>query len=167
MDFPPLNVAMRPAAAADLPHLQRIRQAAFEPVFAAFRTMLGDELYQRVQAREVEAQHALLASLCTADSGWEVHVAEVPGTVVGFVAIQLDHARGIGEIGLNAVHPAHAGRGFGTSMYRFALARMKAAGMRAATVSTGGDDGHAAARRAHEKAGFSARIPSVWLCRTL
>ena len=42
-----------------------------------------------------------------------------------------------------------------------------AAGMRAATVSTGGDDSHAAARRAYEKAGFSARIPSVWLCRTL
>jgi hypothetical protein len=39
--------------------------------------------------------------------------------------------------------------------------------MQAATVSTGGDPSHAPARRAYEKAGFSAQIPSVWFCRTL
>lgn len=163
----PLNFAMRPAVANDLPHLQRVREAAFAPVFAAFRAMLGDELYERVQAREDEAQQALLASLCARDSGWEVHVADVAGAVVGFVALQFDPARQVGEIGLNAVHPEHAGRGIGTAMYGFALARMRDAGMRAATVSTGADASHAPARRAYEKAGFSAQIPSVWLCRKL
>jgi GNAT superfamily N-acetyltransferase len=73
----------------------------------------------------------------------------------------------MGEIGLNAVDPAHVGHGVGTAMYDFALARMKEAGMRVATVSTGGDPSHMPARRAYEKAGFTASIPSVWMCRTI
>lgn len=52
-------------------------------------------------------------------------------------------------------------------MYDFAIARMKAAGMRVATVATGADASHAPARRAYEKAGFTVQIPSVWLCRKL
>jgi hypothetical protein len=41
---------------------------------------------------------------------------------------------------------------------------MKEAGMQVATVSTGGDPSHAPARRAYEKAGFTASIPSnCWL----
>jgi hypothetical protein len=38
---------------------------------------------------------------------------------------------------------------------------------RVATVATDGDASHAPARRAYEKAGFTAHIPSVWLCRKL
>lgn len=120
-----------------------------------------------MQAREDAAQRDLLASLLSSQSGWEVHVAEVSGSVVGFVAIQLDHETRVGEIGLNAVHPGHAGRGIGTAMYDFALSRMKAAGRRAANVATGGEAGHAPARRAFEKAGFTVQIPSVWLVRKL
>ncbi|HEY5869291.1 MAG TPA: GNAT family N-acetyltransferase, partial [Candidatus Tectomicrobia bacterium] len=87
--------------------------------------------------------------------------------VVGFVAIRLNHDTYVGEIGLNAVHPAHAGQGVGTTMYAFAIARMQEAGMHVATVATGGDPSHAPARRAYEKAGFTVHIPSVWLCRKL
>ena len=89
------------------------------------------------------------------------------GTVVGFVSLQLNQETQIGEIGLNAVHPDHASKGVGTAMYDFAIARMKEAGMRVATVATGGDPSHAPARRAYEKAGFTVQIPSVWLCRKL
>jgi GNAT superfamily N-acetyltransferase len=89
------------------------------------------------------------------------------GTVVGFVSLQLNQETQIGEIGLNAVHPDHAGKGVGTAMYDFAIARMKEAGMRVATVATGGDPSHAPARRAYEKAGFTVQIPRVWLCRKL
>lgn len=39
--------------------------------------------------------------------------------------------------------------------------------IRVATVASGGDPGHAPARRAYEKAGFNVTIPSVWMCRTL
>ncbi|MGI6083680.1 MAG: hypothetical protein ACOYEP_12525 [Limnochordia bacterium] len=40
----------RPAAKSDALLLERIREAAFAPVFASFRSILGDELYDLVQA---------------------------------------------------------------------------------------------------------------------
>lgn len=167
MDAPRPHVVMRPVRADDPPHLDKVRQAAFAPVFASFRSILGDDIYDLAQAREDEAQGELLVALLAPESGWEVYVAEVASTVVGFVSIQLNHETHVGEIGLNAVHPDHAGKGVGTAMYDFAIGRMKEAGMRVATVATGGDPSHAPARRAYEKAGFTVHIPSVWLCRKL
>jgi RimJ/RimL family protein N-acetyltransferase len=150
-----------------LPGLDAIRAAAFAPVFASFRSILGEEIYNLAQARDDNAQGDLLASALAPGSGWEVYAAEQAGVVVGFVSVRLNHETRVGEIGLNAVHPEHAGTGIGAEMYELVLARMKEAGMQVATVSTGGDPSHAAARRAYEKAGFKVQIPSVWLCRKL
>lgn len=158
---------MRTAHIDDLPRLEEIRRAAFAPIFASFRAMLGEEIYNLAQAGEDEAQGRLLASLLAPGSGWEVYAAELGDVLVGFVAIMLNRETLSGEIGLNAVHPDNAGQGIGTKMYDFSIARMKEAGMRVATVSTGGDASHAPARRAYEKAGFTATIPSVWMCREL
>jgi ribosomal protein S18 acetylase RimI-like enzyme len=161
------QVLLRQARADDRARLEEVRAAAFAPVFASFRSILGDEIYELAQAREDEAQGALLTSLLAPDSSWEVYVAEQDGFAVGFVAVQLRRETHVGEIGLNAVAPAYAGRGVGTAMYDFAISRMKEAGMRVATVATGGDPSHAPARRAYEKAGFDVQIPSVWMCRKL
>lgn len=161
------KLLIRGANAGDAPHFEDVRRAAFAPVFASFRSILGEELYQLAQAREDEAQAGYLAGLLAPDSGWEVYAAERAGIVVGFVALQLNRDTAIGEIGLNAVHPDWAGAGIGTAMYEFAIERMRGAGMRVATVSTGGDPSHAPARRAYAKAGFDVGIPSIWLCRKL
>lgn len=165
MPFPDPTIVL--ARAEHLARLEEIRAAAFAPVFASFRAILGDEIYERAQARVDAAQPELLASLLEPDSVWEVYVAEHGGVIAGFVSLRLDHDTKAGEIGLNAVHPDHAGRGIGTAMYDFALSRMREAGMRVATVATGGDPSHAPARRAYEKAGFDVQIPSVWMCREL
>lgn len=161
------NVVMRLARADDLPYFEDVRQAAFAPVFASFRSILGKDIYNLAQAHEDEAQGQLLVSLLAPESGWIIYAAEMNCTVIGFVSIQLSQDTQVGEIGLNAVHPNHAGQGVGTRMYDFAIARMKDAGMQVATVGTGGDPSHAPARRAYEKAGFTVKIPSVWLCQKL
>lgn len=155
------------ASVDHLPRFEDIRAAAFAPVFASFRAILGDEIYQTAQAREDRDQPRILASLLADDSGWEVYAAQLGDAVVGFLSIKLDRETRVGEIGLNAVDPDHAGCGIGTAMYEFAVARMREAGMRVATVATGGDPSHAPARRAYQKAGFDVEIPSVWMCRTL
>lgn len=167
MDTRRQEALLRPATTGDLSRLEEVRAAAFAPVFASFRAILGDEIYDLAQAREDEAQGALLASFLKPESAWEVHVAELDGIAVGFVSVRLDRATQVGEIGLNAVHPTHAGRGIGTAMYEYAISRMKDAGLRVATVATGGDASHAPARRAYRKAGFAVQIPSVWMCRKL
>lgn len=161
------TVSLRRAAAADTPRFQAIREAAYAPVFASFRSILGDDIYELAQARDDAAQGELLTSLLAPGSEWEVYAAEVEGLVVGFVSVRFNRETTVGEIGLNAVHPDHAGQGAGTAMYDFAIARMKEAGMRVATVGTGGDPSHAPARRAYRKAGFTAEIPSVWMFRMI
>jgi GNAT superfamily N-acetyltransferase len=70
------------------------------------------------------------------------------------VSFSLNREKRVGEIGLNAVHPTYAGRGIGTRMYEFVIARMLENGMMLATVGTGGDPSHEPARRAYRKAGF-------------
>jgi hypothetical protein len=80
----------RHARAEDAARLQAIRRAAFAPVFASFRSILGDELYELAQRREDEAQEGMLTSLMAADSGWELYVAQSGDEIVGFVAVQLD-----------------------------------------------------------------------------
>ena len=136
-------------------------------MFASFRAILGEDISQVTQARDDQAQAEYLASLLIPNSGWELYVAEHAGLVVGFVSVQLNRETSIGEIGLNAVHPDWAGAGLGTAMYNTMLERMRQAGMRVATVSTGGDSSHAPARRAYQKAGFYVGIPSIWLCQRL
>lgn len=116
---PPPIVAIRAVTTDDHASLEAIRQAAFAPVFASFRTILGDDIYALAQAREDAAQGELLASLLAPESNWRVYAAEIAGTIVGFVSIQLNQDTQVGEIGLNAVHPDHTGKGIGTALYDF------------------------------------------------
>ena len=167
MNTVPSNVVIRGASAGDATRLEEVRWVAFAPVFASFRSILGEDIYNLAQMREDQAQAGYLASLLAAGSDWEVYAAERAGSVVGFVSVRLSLDTSVGEIGLNAVHPDWAGEGIGTEMYRFAIERMREAGMRVATVSTGGDPSHAPARRAYEKAGFNLGIPSIWLWQKL
>lgn len=60
----------------------------------------------------------------------------------------------MGEIYMVAVDPDFQGQGIGTALIEVALTSMKDAGMSIAMVETGGDDGHAPARRTYEKVGF-------------
>lgn len=159
--------AFRPCRPDDLAELQRLRASAFQPVFRSFADCVGERIAVIAFARADAEQARLLERICREGSGHEVLVATVGGAIVGFVAFTLDVEARIGEIGLNAVDPAHAGRGIGTRMYEHVLGIMKARGMAVATVSTGGDPAHAPARRAYEKAGFGAPIPSVALYRLL
>ena len=161
------NLVIRPVKSDEISRLQEIRQAAFAPVFASFRSILGDEIYELAQAKEDDGQETLFSSMLEPDSDWEVYTAELAGTVVGFLALQNNLDTYIGEIGLNAVDPDYSGKGIGTAMYNFAIARMKEVGMKVATVATGGDPSHAPARRAYKKAGFTVEISSVWMCRKL
>jgi GNAT superfamily N-acetyltransferase len=151
----------------DLPALQAIRRAAFEPVFRSFRDIVGEKIaaLALVDADAEQAKH--LDDICVADSGHHVLVVTLDGNTVAFVSYTIDANKRTGEIGLNAVHPDYAGKGIGTWMYDYVLARMTELGMAVAVVGTGGDSSHAPARRAYEKAGFGPSIPSIYLYKLL
>ena len=68
------ELRFEPATRGDLRRLQAIRAAAFEPVFASFRALLGDTIYETAQAHEDAGQAGLLEAMFEPDSIWEVHV---------------------------------------------------------------------------------------------
>ncbi len=161
------DCTIRPFAPDDLARLHEIRMAAFRPVFPSFRAIVGEAIAEVAFARAEAEQADHLDKMCRPDSGREVHVVERDGRIVAFFGIALDHDTKLGELDLNAVDPAEQGRGIGTNMVAFALVRMMAAGMRVATVGTGGDPAHAPARRAYEKAGFGPAIPGMYYYKAL
>ncbi|MBQ0818386.1 MAG: GNAT family N-acetyltransferase [Methyloceanibacter sp.] len=140
---------------------------ALEPVFESFRNIVDEAISPLAFAPAEPDQAAHLNDLGKPDRDGKFFVAQIGEEIVGFMAVSLDEAKKTGEIGLNAVHQSHAGQGLGTRLNSFAIAIMRNAGMRLATMGTGGDPSHAPARRIYEKVGFGAAIPSVWLYKLL
>ena len=116
---------------------------------------IGSELYGRFYPDGWRASQRQAVQDVCASQEKRVWVAEVDARTVGFVAVEVyDPDRQMGEISMLAVDPDYQGGGIGTALTEFALDRLRDAGMTVAMVETGGDPGHAAARRTYEKAGY-------------
>jgi len=163
------ELVIRPVAPGDVAEVERIAVAAWEPVFAGFREALGEEMFAGVRGdwRKEKARQVRSACRDRPDQAFVAEDAE-SGRVAGFVTFHVtERPSRIGEIGNNAVHPDFQGRGIATRLYGHVLERMREIGCRYAKVSTGGDEAHAPARRAYEKAGFSVMISHVDYWREL
>jgi predicted N-acetyltransferase YhbS len=109
-------------------------------------------------------QREIVEKICKDHEKTLVWVAEVQGMITGFIAYTLNSKENgqdnTGEVELLAVHPDYQNGGIGTELNNFALEMMKESGMKLAIAATGGDPGHAPARRSYEKAGYTA-LPGV------
>ena len=94
-----------------------------------------------------------MEAICQDDTA-TVWVAEQQGRPVGFVALRIDLDSRTGEIYMLAVDPPVQRQGIGTALTSFAVQRLRDAGVGLVVVGTGGDAGHASARRVYEKVGF-------------
>ena len=145
---------VRPYEDRDTGALVDLSLRAWAPIFASLEQALGSEIFRRQHPDWREDQRRAVEDVCSANKG-QVWVADVGASTVGFVAVELHHPeRSMGEISMLAVDPEYQGGGIGTTLTEFALDRLKEAGMTVAMVETGGDPGHAAARRTYEKAGY-------------
>ena len=147
-------VLIRPYLEGDLERLVELSLLAWEPIFRSFRQILGSGIYSSIWPDWKAAQREGVTTICTEEEDTFVLVAEKDEQPVGFVACRLDVGENIGEVLLLAVHPDHQNQGIGTLLTTHSLNEMKLAGMRMAKVDTGGDPGHAPARRTYEKADF-------------
>jgi N-acetylglutamate synthase-like GNAT family acetyltransferase len=121
---------------------------------------LGSAIYTHIFPDWRTTQKETIETYCAAREDREVWIAELDGRMVGFFALELNHKEKTGEVTLLAVHPEAQNLGIGTELNNFALVKMKESGMKLAVVGTGGDPGHAPARRSYEKAGYTA-LPAV------
>lgn len=149
---------IRKAAADDMDKVAEIAIAAWKPIYEGYLRIMGEEMFQSFYAGWEERKTREIRDALGAEK-WSFYVTEKDGKIAGFVTYRQTGEKG--EICSNAVHPGFQGKGIGSMQYRFVLERMKEEGVKYVKVSTGGDEGHAAARRAYEKAGFDRAIPSV------
>lgn len=138
---------------------------AWEPVFAAIEQLIGSELLLLLRGDWRAGQEKEVRDVL-ADPANRVWVAETDGEAVGFVAAGLHDATGIGEIHMIAVDPRHQSGGIGTALTEVATDWFQTSGVRVAMIETGGDPGHAPARRVYEKAGYRA-LPAARFFKAL
>ncbi len=155
-----MNLRLRNIGDDDIEVVVQLSLLAWMPVFASFRQVLGSGIYNRLYPDWKSSQRKLVEEVCRDNTKYIVWVAELHGNVTGFIAYTLNLAERSGEVYLLAVHPDYQNRGIGTELNNFALREMKERGVRLVVVGTGGDPGHAPARRSYEKAGYTA-LPTV------
>ena len=127
---------------------------AWAPVFDSIQKSMNADVYQAFYPDHWRvSQQKAVEDVCAAEDT-QVWVAVDEDSTVGFVAVKLHSEDAMGEIYMVAVDPDFQGQGIGGALIEFALDWMKGAGMSIAMVETGGDSGHAPARRTYEKAGF-------------
>ncbi len=126
---------------------------AWEPVFGSIERAMDPEVFREQHPDWRVSQRDAIVSVC-ADKNVPVWVATEGSQTIGFVALKVHREDRMGEIYMIAVDPDFQRGGIATALTERSLAWFKQAGLTTAMVETGGDPGHAPARRTYESAGF-------------
>lgn len=149
---------IREATADDTDTLIKIAVNEWRAIYEGYREQLGDEIfplffddYENIKADQIREnmRHG------------NVYVTECDGRIAGFFHFTYLEDKKIGILLNNAVSGEYRGRGIGGRQYEAAFDMLRKLGALAVQVTTGLDDAHAPARRAYEKAGFSASTSSI------
>ena len=145
---------IRPYEPQYLNDVLRLSLRAWAPVFESIKTVMPPEVSGEIDPDWRNTQEKSVKDVCTS-SEMNVWIALDSGKVVGFVAVTLYPEAQMGEIYMLAVDPELQQQGIGSALTEYALDWIRKAGMTIAMVETGGDPGHAPARKTYEKVGFS------------
>jgi ribosomal protein S18 acetylase RimI-like enzyme len=140
---------------SDLPALLDLSIRAWSPVFASMESVLGAGIFNHLYSDWPSNQRDAVREVVVNEQKYTTMVAEVGSSLAGFFSIEIRLAEKTGEVYMIAVDPDYQNMGIGTELNLIALQMIKASGMSLAFVATGGDEGHAAARRTYEKAGYT------------
>ena len=126
---------------------------AWEPVFEGMQQSISPQIYEIFVPDWQAEQLRSLNTICN-DNAIHKIVAEIEGKLVGFAAMSFHPEDFLGQIYMIAVDPDCQKQGIGCALTEAGLKIIKEAGFSLAMVETGGDPGHAAARKTYEKMGF-------------
>lgn len=149
---------IRPATEEDADTLVAIALNEWKAIYEGYREQMGEELYFTFfpdcnADKEGQIRRNVASGNC--------FITECDGKIAGFINYVYSESEKIGTISNNAVSSEFRGRGIGPRQYEFVFDRLRSLGAVAVKVTTGFDDAHAPARRAYEKAGFSANTKSI------
>lgn len=149
-----MEIMILPCAEEQVLDCVRISVASYEKIHDVYEALLGEEIHDGVMGawRQNKAK-----TIDQQQRGKNAMVALLDGKVAGFVSYSI--INGVGHISNNAVDASFRGQGIAGRLYTCALEAMKKEGVQYASVLTGLDNGHAAARRAYKKVGFEKNLP--------
>lgn len=148
-----MTLDIRNYTPADAEAVVALSLRAWAPVFASAEQVLGSDLLTRLHPDWREDQEKAVRAVL-ADPAMHVWVAAASAQPTGFAAATLHSDRLMGEIYMLAVDPDYQRRGAGSALTQAATDWLRGSGMRVAMVETGGDPGHAPARRVYQRAGY-------------
>ena len=90
-----------------------------------------------------------------ADPDVKTFVVIIEDQPVGYASLKLHFDDMMGEVYMIATDPDHQGKGVAKALIEKSNAWFRENNMKITMIETGADDGHAPARRAYEKAGYS------------
>jgi ribosomal protein S18 acetylase RimI-like enzyme len=147
-------MVIEPYEATMLEAIVDLSLRAWAPVFESLRSAMLPEVYQAFYRDDWRAaQRAAVGAVCN-DPDISVSVATKDGRIAGFVALKCHAEDRMGEIYMIAVDPDFQRRGIAGRLTDHADGYFRSLGLSIAMVETGGDPGHAPARRTYESAGF-------------
>lgn len=138
---------------ADKDLLKKITLRAWEPVFEGLEKSMSPDIYEVFVPDWQAEQMRSLNTVCN-DEGIDMIVAELEGRIVGYSAVSYHPEDFLGQVYMIGVDPAVQQQGVGTALMEESLKMIKQRGFSLAMVETGGDPGHASARKTYEKMGF-------------
>ena len=152
------NFSIRPATTEDTEILVRIAQDEFRAIYGCIHQQLGEEVFSSFYPDPDEQKAQQIREDIASGNCF---VSEVDGQIAGFIRYIYYAKENIGVIGNNAVSAAFRGQGIGPRQYDFVFDLLRQKGAAGVKVTTGLDEAHAPARRAYEKAGFSAHTSQI------
>ena len=160
------EIRIVPYESSHIDDVLSLSMLAWDPVFPLMQEEIPDYVYSAFYPDGwQQRQRTDIAAVCE-DDETRVWVSLDEGVVSGFVGIRVHDEDSMGEIYVIAVHPDYQRQGICDALLSFAFDWLKKQELAMVMVETGGDQGHAAARAAYEKAGFE-RYPVARYFRKL
>ena len=160
-----MSLEIRDYRPADEEPVVALSLRAWAPVFASMEAVLGRELLSRLHPDWRHDQEQAVRAVLH-DPAMRIWVATDGAEPAGFAAARLHEERLLGEIYMLAVDPAQQRQGAGMALTETATGWLRDRGMRVAMINTGGDSGHAPARRVYERVGYT-NLPVARYFRSL
>lgn len=165
---------IRALRADDVDAVVEFSVRAWRPVFESFMRVMGPDIFPRIYPDWQAAQAKAVADACrneahqawVAEAGDGRAAAGSAGRPVGFAVVAIHDSPRSGEVSMIAVDPGYQRQGIGQALLAFAVDQITRLGVPLAQIGTGGDPGHASARRLYEKAGFTP-FPQVLYLKAL
>ena len=137
----------------DKPALEELTLRAWKPVFADLERSIKPEPYEAFVPDWQAEQMRSLNTFCDSGDVYTI-VAGRDKKILGFTDKSFHPEDFLGQIYLIGVDPDCQRRGIGTALINASIEIVKHRGFALVMIETGGDPGHAAAKKTYEKMGF-------------